>query len=335
MRALPPIARRDHKIAKLSARVRSQKKGLKAASKRAVEVPSFRRYVYAERRYASQMRELNRTDRGTSVTNKLRSYAFAQSWGVSVPEIYGIWKDVEDIAWDELPDTVVIKSQAGSLGRGVLPLKRVRGGWSVITDGGVLTTADVVARFRQKQSEGVGGPFIVEEFLGDVDQDLLPIDVKFYAFYGQVAQLYLRTVPEHLEPNDGTYRVLDTDGRDLGPVYIADHHNETIPIPKNLADLVRVAERLSAAVPRAFIRVDLYEVHGQVVFGELTPRPGGVLEFPDDVDERLGRFWENAHVRLLNDAIDGVDYTLKFGPGSRELLVGGKPYLPPGVPRLS
>ncbi|MDX6276471.1 MAG: hypothetical protein QOJ72_599 [Nocardioidaceae bacterium] len=342
LRALPPIARRDRQIAELKANnlrdfkqlsaARAKNAALKArARERSVKVPSFRRNVYAERRMAALMRDLNRTDRGTSVTNKLRSYSFARSWGVDVPEIHGIWDRIEDIVWDDLPDTIVIKSRMGSYARGVLPLKRVAGGWLVITgDGGILTPTDIVARYRARRDDGTAaGPYIVEEFLGDVERDLMPIDVKFYAFYGEVAQLYLRSVAAHLEPNDGTYRVLDRDGQDLGPIYIADHHDETIPIPKNLPDLVRVAELLSAAVPRAFIRIDLYEVDGRVVFGELTPRPGGRLTFPAEADARLGRFWEDAQVRLLNDAIDGVGYALRFGPEPRELLVGGKPYLPP------
>jgi hypothetical protein len=302
---------------------------MKAASTRAAEVPSFRRYVYAERRYAARMREVNRTDRGTAVTHKLRSYSWAQSWGVDVPDIYGIWDRVEDIAWDDLPDSVVLKSQSGAYARGVLPLRRVADGWSIITDGSALTTADVVDRFRQRQIDSaVRGPFIAEKFLGDAHQGAMPIDVKFYAFYGKVALVYLRSVAMHLEPGKGTYRFLDPDQRDMGPIYVGHNHDESIPIPDNFADLVRTAELLSAAVPRAFIRVDLYAVAGRVVFGELTPRAGGPLIFPDVVDERLGHFWEDAHVRLLNDVIDGSDYTLKYGPGPRELQVGGEPYLP-------
>ncbi|MCW2799760.1 MAG: hypothetical protein JWQ70_1232 [Aeromicrobium sp.] len=325
-RALPPIAWRDQRIAELSVRQRDTVRELKAAKTREVEVPSFRRYVYAERRLAARMREINRTDRGTAVTYKLRSYSFAQSWGVSLPEIYGIWDQVEDIAWDELPDTVVVKSKIGTYGHGVLPLKRVSGGWSVITDGRVLTEGEIVARFKEKQDKGtIEGPFVVEEFLGDAAEEILPIDVKFYAFYGEVGLIYLRSVDAHLGPG-GKYRFLDLERRDLGPIYGGHDHDETIPIPDNLADLVRAAEQLSAAVPRAFVRVDLYGVAGRVVFGELTPRPGGPLIFPDDVDERLGQFWEDAHVRLLNDAIDGGDYALRYGPEPRELIVGGKPY---------
>jgi hypothetical protein len=42
----------------------------------------------------------------------------------------------------------------------------------------------------------------------------------------------------------------------------------------------------------------------------------------------MGLMWEDAHVRLLNDVINGADYTLQFGPKPRELLVDGSPYLP-------
>lgn len=327
-RALPAIAWRDQKIAELSASKREMTRESKAASERSVDVPSFRRYVYAERRLAKRMLELHSIDRGTAVTMKLRSYSFAQSWGVDVPEIYGIWDRVEDIAWDELPDTVVIKSEGGAYARGVLPLRRVAGGWSIITDGSVLTPADVVERFRQKQVEGtVKGPFIAERFLGDADE-IMPHDVKIYSFYGKVALATVRSVSSHLRPEDWRYRILDREGIDLGPVYRPEANDASIPTPDNYAGLVEVAERLSSAVRRAFIRVDLYSVAGRAVFGELTPRPGGPLIFGAELDERMGLLWEDAHVRLLNDVINGADYTLKYGPGPRELLVGGKPYLP-------
>ena len=32
--------------------------------------------------------------------------------------------------------------------------------------------------------------------------------------------------------------------------------------------------------------------------------------------------------RVLNDVIDGSDYSLKFGDGPRELVIGDRQYLP-------
>ena len=65
-----------------------------------------------------------------------------------------------------------------------------------------------------------------------------------------------------------------------------------------------------------------------MVFGELTPRPGGPHYFGPEHDQRLGELWERAQARLLNDVLDGSDYSLKFGPGPRELAIGDRQYLP-------
>jgi hypothetical protein len=81
-------------------------------------------------------------------------------------------------------------------------------------------------------------------------------------------------------------------------------------------------------IPKAFVRIDVLDDSGDVVFGELTPRPGGPHYFGPEDDRRLGELWERAQARVLNDVIDGMDYSLQFGPGSRELAIGDSRYLP-------
>ena len=57
--------------------------------------------------------------------------------------------------------------------------------------------------------------------------------------------------------------------------------------PKTLARMTEVAEALGAAFD--FVQVDLYEVDGEVWFGELTPYPGGGLDRCDPaLDVLLG-----------------------------------------------
>jgi len=324
-RVLPAIAWRDKRITELDLRVRK----VKAAAGRSAAKPSFQHYLFAERRIADHLLEIDRSDRGTAVTKKLRSYSFAHSWGVDIPEIYGVWDNVEDIGWDALPDTVVIKSQSGASSRGVLPLIRVVGGWSIVTETDILAPSDIIGRFRKQLDDGaIAGPFIAEQFLGSVDRPALPVDVKVYCFYGEVGIVHLRSVSSHLHQLGATFRTLDRDGTDLGPVYMSDFHNPNLRTPDNFHELIACAERLSGAIPKPFVRVDMYDVNGQVVFGEFTPRPGGTEVFPAALDERLGHLWERAQARLLDDVINGAGYTLRFGPGPRELMVGGKPYLP-------
>jgi hypothetical protein len=62
--------------------------------------------------------------------------------------------------------------------------------------------------------------------------------------------------------------------------------------PSSLEQMVELAEVLGRGWD--FIRVDLYDIDGRVVFGELTPYPeGGCGWFrPDSYDAELGRHWK-------------------------------------------
>lgn len=283
-----------------------------------VEVPSFRRLVYAERRIAAMIP--NRGDRGHLVTRKLKSYAFAQSHGVDIPRVFAVWNRLEDIEWDDLPAAVVLKSNGGTSGHGVVPMRREGDHWRIVTSEDTVTSGQIVERLRAHQDRGqVRGPFFAEELLPGVDDDSLPVDVKVYAFYGEVGLVLLRSVDVHGAGR--RFRTILPDGTDFGRACPKDVYDATIPIPTSFTDVVRAAERLSLGVPRAFVRVDLYDLGERVVFGEFTPRPGGSEDYGPELDAQLGRLWELAHSRVLDDAISGAGYGLRFGPGPRELLL--------------
>ena len=62
-------------------------------------------------------------------------------------------------------------------------------------------------------------------------------------------------------------------------------------MPVCLAEMITLAERLGADTD--FVRVDLYDVDGRIVFGELTSFPaGGDSPFdPESFNEVFGRPW--------------------------------------------
>ncbi len=325
-RRLPPVSRRDDRIARLKRRLANRAR----VEEQSFEVPSFRRYVYAERRIGAHLRDIDPGDRGQVVTHKLKSYAFARSHGVAVPEIFGLWDRPADITWDELPDAVVIKSVRGRSARGVLPLRRSPGGWTPVTRATELTSAELAASLQaQEDADRIGGPYFAEELLGDGDG--LPVDVKVHAFFGEISHVLLRRAAIHQDPRATAFRVILADGSDPGPVLRGLRHDHDIPVPSNLGALMEVASRLSRAIPRPFIRVDLYDVDGRIVFGELTPRPGHLMDYGPRLDEHIGHFWERAQARVLADALLGVGPAIQFGPGPRELIVDGQPYIPDGA----
>ncbi|MEO6470302.1 MAG: ATP-grasp fold amidoligase family protein, partial [Aeromicrobium sp.] len=222
---------------------------------------------------------------------------------------------------------VVIKSQTGSTGRGVFPLRRSPDGWTIVTKTDAIEPQNIAKRLRTLQDDGlVSGPYFAEELLGRGDGNALPVDVKILAFYGEIGLVLLRSAAEHADTRANTFRSVLEDGTEVGPIHWK--YNPEIPIPGNLDKLVDVARRLSLSISRAFVRIDMYEIGGRIVFGELTPRPGGGQDFGPEHDERLGHLWERAHARVLNDVTDGSDYILKFGPEPRELRIGKDVFLP-------
>ena len=326
---LPQVARRDERIDDLERQLEREAD----REERSYGLPSFRRYIYAERRIADHLRRLDDTDRGHLVTHKLKSYAFARSYGIDVPEVFGVWDVPTDIAWDELPDAVVIKSTHGTSARGVTPLRRTDEGWTVVTTTETIEPKKVVRELVHHESEGnVGGPYFAEELLGGGAGNALPVDVKVHAFYGEISHVLLRRVSVHRDSKATAFRVILPNGTDPGPIVRGLTHDHEIPVPSNLDELMEVARRMSLGIPRAFVRVDLYDIDGRVVFGELTPRPGHLMDYGPKEDERLGHLWERAHARVMDDALDGAGFALRFGTGPRELVVGGQPYVPDGVP---
>jgi hypothetical protein len=87
----------------------------------------------------------------------------------------------------------------------------------------------------------------------------------------------------------------------------------TIALPGSLGELFDTAGRVSTAIKAPFSRIDLYDVKGRVVFGEVTPRPGSPNWFGSKLDASLGEAWERAQVRLWRDIADGVSPEPEWG----------------------
>jgi len=114
-----------------------------------------------------------------------------------------------------------------------------------------------------------------------------PSDVKFYVFDG---------VPRLVMVESGRFRdlrrfVADLDWHPLDARYGEPPPDVDPRPPTRLAEMLAVAARLGAGFP--FVRVDLYEVDGRVLVGEMTHFPGaGAPRFvPPAFDRELGAVW--------------------------------------------
>lgn len=125
---------------------------------------------------------------------------------------------------------------------------------------------------------------IVEPFMGAAPT--LPIDYKFYVFGGRVAyvQVHLGRGERH------RWMLFDRQWRRVSALT----HDPDPVRPSSLARMIAAAERLGA--DRDFLRVDLYEIDGRPLFGEMTFYPGSGLDRFDPVslDAVLGEQWLGA-----------------------------------------
>ena len=203
---------------------------------------------------------------------RVREYVEESGCGALLNRLYGAWDRAEDIPWDTLPDSFVLKCNHGC-GYNILCPDKSR--LDVQQAKALLTKwmkEDFWRRHAEMQYRDIPRKIICEAYLGD---GAPPVDYKVYCFHGKAS--YILACIE----------------RDAGKpkFYFFDHHWQLCPItkdgkqapaglpvekPAHLDQMLRYAEILSRPFP--FVRVDFYHVQDRVVFGELTFTPSGALD---------------------------------------------------------
>jgi hypothetical protein len=210
----------------------------------------------------------------------MRAYATDICPTVRIPAVLWSGTDVAALADMDLPDRWVLKPNHGSMrvhiGTGrpdVAELRRITTGW---LDEPLFRTR---GEWVYSQARRL---LLVEEFLGSGDP---PVDFKFLVFGGRVELVQVDTG----RFGDHRRRLYTPDWT---PVDVAEAvaPGPVTPPPTSLARMLEVASVLGAAFD--FVRVDLYDVDGEIWFGELTPYPGGGLDpFDPALNARLGALW--------------------------------------------
>lgn len=128
---------------------------------------------------------------------------------------------------------------------------------------------------------------LAEERLGG--RESVPVDYKFFVFSGHVAVVQVDT--DRFGKHGRRFYTPDWEPLEVRNVYPL---GEPVVKPANLAEMLQCASRIGSVFD--FMRVDLYDVDGEVYFGEVSPYPGGALErfTPRSFDVALGREWSLA-----------------------------------------
>ena len=224
-------------------------------------------------------------------TTLVDKYAFKTYFGRIICEehiipTYGVWDDFSEINFDMLPDQFVLKCTHDS------------GGLVVCRDKSKLDIAFAKRKIdksmqtnyywhgREWAYKNVHRRIIAEKFMQDASSKELK-DYKFYCFNGEPLFLYLSEGLENHETARMSYVTLDWEKANFARVDYKPF-DELPPKPKHFSEMIQIARELSKEC--VFVRVDLYEINGNIYFGELTLFPGiGMNKFePPEWDKKLG-----------------------------------------------
>jgi len=237
------------------------------------------------------------TDKST-----VREYVESCGLGELLNDCYGIYDSADDINWDSLPEQFVLKNTLGGASNGIvlvydknsLDIKKTRETLNYWIKKG----SNAIEHSGQWNYEKRKAKIIIEKLLIPNKKGDLP-DYKFFCFDGKVFCSYLMR-NYTTNPHNGENAFLDRDFK-LLPVSRTDYRRitEQPEKPKNYEKMVEIAETLSSPFPH--VRVDLYNIDGKIIFGELTFfTNSGVIPFdPDSFDFEMGKAFKLPQKRSL------------------------------------
>lgn len=220
---------------------------------------------------------------------RVRDYVVQCGLDHILNKLYGVYDDANEIDFSKLPSPSYLKANHWS-GMNILydrgrpfDVKQFRRTFNA------ALARNYYTRSREWCYKNIQPKLIVERVLV---QNPFLIDWKFLCFDGQVK---LVLVDIDVAAQDGTHNptarrnVYDRDFRLLDVRIGRDHFDpKLVEKPPRYEDMVEYAEILSKPFPHC--RVDLYNIEGQIYFGEITFYHGGAGQkiTPRPWDEKLG-----------------------------------------------
>lgn len=223
----------------------------------------------------------------------VRQYVESKGYGHILNDLIGVYTRVDDIHFDKLPDKFVLKAAHGCSWNYLCADKsKASSQWEetkmLLAE---WLKEDFSLYSRELHYAYIPPRLICERFLENADGSEIK-DYKIHCFHGEPKLIqvdYERSI-EHQR----NYYDLDWNLSDIKWVQCPNYTGKE-ERPGNLNEMLDVARALSADF--CYVRVDLYNVSGKIIFGELTLTPGSgftKLE-PEKMDAVMGS-WLNLPV---------------------------------------
>jgi len=234
----------------------------------------------------SDSRIIKRTDKYA-----VRRFVEEKGFGKNLVQLYGFWDTPKKINWDGLPEKFVLKMNNAS-GQEYLWFVESKSDFPIVA---FLSDAKVKFKHRYGYKNGefkyskIPPKIIAEQYLKENNGVIK--DYKFYCFHGNIKFL---SVEVKGKAKDHVHDYFTTTwGK--APVAFRDDvlpPKEPFKKPKNFEVMIKMAKELSEDFPH--VRVDMYNVNGNVYFGELTYTPeNGMTKWqPQSLDFKYGKLMD-------------------------------------------
>ena len=204
----------------------------------------------------------------------VREYVEKCGFSQYLTKLYGVWDSANDIEFDMLPHSFVIKTNHASATNVLVKdknyadideIKRKLNEWLNI-DYGYQICEPHYSRIKPR--------ILAEEYLvDDCGSDKSLTDYKWYFFNG--VPKFIQVMTDRI-PNTHQIKVMvfDVDWQPH-PEFCSSFHlqaDQSMPRPASFMMMMEVAKTLAKGYP--FVRIDFYEIKGNPVFGEMTFTPG-------------------------------------------------------------
>ncbi|GGA62729.1 ATP-grasp fold amidoligase family protein [Salinicoccus roseus] len=213
-----------------------------------------------------------------------RNYIKSKNLEEILIPLYGIYNNADEIDFDKLPNRFVIKLNNGS---GTNILCKSKQNLNIEETKNIINSwlkNRTVKAGREWAYYNIEPKIIIEKFM-ESEEGL--IDYKFYCFNGEPQFIKISLI-ENLNnvTNNSFY---DLEFKKLP--YLTDGVKgieRNLPEPKKFDKMVEICRTLSKDFPH--VRVDLYNLEGEIYFGEFTfyDNSGYQLFVPDEFDYILG-----------------------------------------------
>lgn len=213
----------------------------------------------------------------------VREYVKACGYESILKKVYYVGKDARSIPYDELPDKFFIRCNHMSGFNYILSKRDIKDPKALGAFFNVILKNNWYYHGREWNYKNISSRIMCEEYLENSDGSDL-VDYKFYCFDGK--PVYYMVSCGELNHQVRNHK-FDMNDKSIDYHFKAKPtlEEDEVTLPENIEEMKTIAKALCKPFPH--VRVDLYNIDGRIVFGELTFfSNGGVVNMTDEAFER-------------------------------------------------